>query len=209
MIEGGKILFLDLATSYGWAEGSPGGSPVAGSGRFTAAGASHAKVGAEALVWFADRLALEAPAVVFIERPGLHSVAQGKSSFDVIYRLLGLAFLFGAVAHRRGVYDVRFVKAEEVRLHFLGSKSLKGDVAKRRTEDRCRDLGWAFKNNDESDALAGWDYACEQIRRGSGHPAAAGLFASDAAPKVRRPKAAAERISAAAARDLFRKGGRK
>ena len=215
MREGGIVLALDLATAFGWAEGAPGETPRVGSGRFASGGSSHAAVGAGALQWFADRLAIPPkPAVVFVERIGLHSIAGGKSSFDVVYRLLGLAFMLETIAYRRGVYDVRFAKAEDVRLHFVGTKNAKGDAGKLLTQRRCDALGWTWRNPDEADALALWDYGVEQVAPGAGHEAPAGLFKASAAPKVRKPRNAriipGDKISAKQARELglFDKLGR-
>ena len=211
MREGGTVLALDLAMAFGWAEGTPGETPLVGSGRFAPAGSGHAAIGAEALAWFADRLAVSRPALVVIERPGLHSVAAGKSSFDVIYRLLGLAFLFEAVAYRRGVYNVKFAKAEDVRLHFVGTKSARGDAGKRLVQRRCDALGWNWRNPDEADALALFAYGCELVAPGSGHKAAPGLFNASAAPAARKPRQALpSKISAkdAVALGLFGKPGR-
>jgi hypothetical protein len=176
MREGGTILALDMATIYGRAEGSPGSTPFAGSGRFAVDGAGHAAIGGDQITWLADYYAVTNPAAIFIERPGLHSVKKGKSSYDVIFRLFGLCFQAASVANLRGIYDVRFVEASDVRKHFIGDGNCPGDRAKFLVQERCRELGWAFKNPDEADALAIWDYGCEQIQPGSGHPVLKGYF---------------------------------
>jgi hypothetical protein len=168
-VSSGPILAIDLATAFGWAEGVPGETPRAGSARFAKAGSSDGAVGSGALQWAADYFAFSRPKTVFIERPGLHSVAKGKSSAAVIQRLLGLCFLVQTIAYRRGIYDVRFVQAGDVRKHFLGSGRMDGARAKKLVAARCQALGWEFKNPDESDALALWSYGCETVEPGSGH----------------------------------------
>lgn len=203
MRDGGTIMAVDLASFFGLVEGAPGGDPRAMSNHFAPEGSGHAAIGAGAVEFFADRFALSKPSVVFVERPGLHSVKKGKSSFDVIFRLLGLCFLVHVVAYMRGIYDVRFVRAEDWRLHFLGSKVIPGERAKALACQRCRELGWAFKNADEAEALGLWDYGCELVKPGTGHPAVPGMFGK-AAPIQRKPKAPPLRMSAAEARSLFK-----
>lgn len=205
MREGGTILALDLANGFGWASGSPGTHPFVGSGRFAPEGSSQAAIGAAATKWLADRLAVEKPYAIYIERPRLHTVAKGTSSYQSIYALLGLCYLAAAVAHLRGVYRVEAVEVRQVREHFIGKGSLPGPEAKKLVSERCAQLGWETANNDESDALAIWDFACERLAPGSGHKAIPGLF--QYAPTVRKPRAKLpDRLSAVEARDLFKKG---
>lgn len=180
----GTILAIDLATAFGWAEGVPGKKPLSGSERFAPPGASDGAIGAAALKWAADRFAVSRPKTIFIERPGLYGVAKGKSSVQVIQRLLGLCFLVQSVAYRRGIYDVRYARADEVRLHFLGSRKLSGDAAKKSVSARCKALGWEHQDYDESDALALWSFGCEQIRPGSGAAPATGDLISAAQAKA-------------------------
>lgn len=179
----GTVLAIDLATAFGWAEGAPGEKPISGSERFAPPGSSDGAVGAAAIKWAADRFAVSRPRTIFIERPGLYSVAKGKSSVQVIQRLLGLCFLVQAVAYRRGIYDVRYARADEVRKHFLGSRKMSGEAAKRSVSARCKALGWEHRDYDESDALALWSYGCDQIRPGSGASPATGDLISAAQAK--------------------------
>lgn len=196
------ILALDLATAFGAAWGPLGGPPRVTSGRFAGSGAKHAHVGAEAVRWLNGFLAINPPSHVFIERPHLASIARGHTGFDVIYRLLGLAFTVQAVAYLRGVPDTRLVKVEDVRKHFLGTAGLKGDEAKRWTQRRCAELGWEHKNADEADALAIWSYGCEQIRPGSGQAALPGLNLGDVPTPRRLPT---QRVSYQEARKLLQR----
>lgn len=204
----GPILALDLATRYGAALGVPGLKPVAISGRFGGTGASHAHVGAEAILWFHKYLKVVKPAAVFIERPHLGSLKRGTTSFDVLYRLLGLAFTIQAVAKINGVANSRLVKVEDVRRHFLGAPNLKGENAKRLVQRRCLELGWDHRSDDEADAMALWSYACEIVQPGSGHsylgPSLVLEGGTGAAPKA-RPLPRVVMSAKEAAETLFRK----
>jgi hypothetical protein len=172
---------LDLATACGIAEGMPGGEPRASNASFAVEGGGYFGAGERALIHFSERFAAFPPAVVFIERPGLHSIGKGGTAFQVIFRLLGLIFLVGTVARARGVYDVRLVEVKDIRSHFLGGAAIPGEQAKRLTQIRCRELGYAFATPDEADAIALWDYGCEQIKPGSGHKAPPNLYKTLAA----------------------------
>lgn len=208
MRDGGTVLALDLAAFYGLAEGAPGSVPMARSGRFAPAGAAHAAVGGEAIKWFNAHLSLHTPAAIFIERPHLGTLKRGTTSFDVVYRLLGLAYTFQSVAYLRGVYDCRLVKVEDIRHHFIGHGNLKGDRAKALVQRRCQDLGWAFRNPDEADALALWAYGCEQLKPGSGHAMQPGFnFAAAVALQERpsRPRKQETMSAREAAETLFKK----
>src|SRR4051794_23184226 len=159
MRDGGTILALDLATACGIAEGTPGGDPRASSKTFAVEAGGLFGAGERALMFFSDRLTVDPPAAIFIERPGLHSIGKAGTSFQAIFRLFGLIFLAGVIARCRGIYDVRLIEVKDVRKHFLGGAGVAGPDAKRLTQARCRELGWSFKNPDEADALALWDFA--------------------------------------------------
>ena len=123
MREGGTILALDLATACGIAEGTPGGDPRASSKNFAVELGGLFGAGEQALMFFSDRLTVDPPAAIFIERPGLHSIGKAGTSFQALFRLFGLIFLAGVIARCRGVYDVRLAEVKDVRKHFLGGAS--------------------------------------------------------------------------------------
>ena len=52
---------------------------------------------------------------------------------------------------------------QTVRKHFTGHAGGVSKEQKKRVQDRCDELGWRYKNNDESDAMAVWNFACSQM----------------------------------------------
>lgn len=217
MRDGASIMALDVATACGIAEGPLGGRPTCATFSFNSEGGDHFAVGEKALQFFADRLTLTPPALVIIERPGLHSVAKGRSTLDTFFRLYGLAFLAGTAARCRGVLRITVADAGEARKHFIGISSLPGDIGKRLVQARCRDLGFEFKTPDEADAIALWSMACEQVQPGAGYPIARDLSAAmvrtlSQGQEEARSRRAAKRTKTSAAAQLFKgtaKAGRR
>lgn len=189
MQDGGTILALDVATVFGSVCEAPGGMPRARSGKWGLEGAKDPAIFAAALTWAAtEACAFGRPAVVFMEKPGLHSVAKGKSAASVIYRLWGLCAALSGTLSLLGVNDIRLVDAGTVRAHFIGDGALPGEDAKALVQQRCTELGWPWRTPDEADALAIWAYGCEQVRPGSGHAAPAG-YAAEARARAKAARA--------------------
>jgi hypothetical protein len=176
---GALVHAYDIASTTGWAEGTVadlrgGARPRSGSHRFAPVGATRANVLANAMTWFADRLAIPPrPAAIFIEAPDFFDLGGGKkngvnrTSMETVKLLLGLATLVECVAYKRGVYDVQWVSSASVRRVFLGSGKLKGDVAKREAVLKCRALGWEPSDDNAADALALLVYGFEKLWPGS------------------------------------------
>lgn len=207
MRDGGVVLGIDLATTYGWALGAPGQPQETGHGRFAAAAGNEGAVAFSCLRWANDFFVLNKPAVAFVEEPLLiqnRGPNRRPENPATLKRLWGLSVVVQAVAYGRGLYDVRTVHADAVRRHFIGLKrGIPGDKAKALVQERCTQLGWAWATADEADALAVWAYGCEQVRPGSGHAFVPSLFA---APRARAPQV---RLTAKQAAELlFTKGRR-
>jgi hypothetical protein len=156
---GPLILAIDCATVTGLCSGRPGETPVLETVRFGDNGASHFEIGARALRWVAFRLRDERPDQIWIEEPISFAGLAGKTNKNSLVRLNGLFLLIGSAARLKGV-PVHLVKVNEARKNFIGKGRLKGAEAKRRCRGMCKQLGWAVRNDDESDAAAIWWVAC-------------------------------------------------
>lgn len=152
-----KILALDLARNTGFAFGAASArAPEFGSIRFGSAGASHQALFAAALSWASERLLLWQPDRLVYEAPLQWRGGKSRAGNDEI--LHGLPAILLAVAHLRGVFDIRKAEVKDVRLHFIGGNP-KREVAKRKTIQQCRSIGWAVADDNQADACALWSYA--------------------------------------------------
>ena len=165
-----NILALDLAINTGWSLGRLGDHvPAFGSIRFGAVECSHEARFAHALEWTSDFLKRhhnDVDVVVF-EQPlhfGLRrsngKSASGPGNDEISY---GLAAIVQAVAHLRGVYDVRQARVIDIRRFFLGDNP-KRNIAKRETVGRCKALGIKVEDDNQADAIALWFFQCAQMR---------------------------------------------
>lgn len=153
-----KILALDIATNTGFAIGDPSmREPHFGSVRFGSRGASHAAIFAAALGWTSEQLLAWRPDRLIYEEPLQFRGDRSRGGNDEL--LHGLPAVIMAVAHLRGVFDVRKAPVKSIRMHFIG-KSPKRDLAKRATIAQCRTLGWQVADDNAADACALWSYAC-------------------------------------------------
>jgi hypothetical protein len=163
------IAAFDLATNTGWAAGALGDHvPAFGSIRFGAREASHEARFAHALEWTSDFLKRNRVDLIVFEEPLHYGLRRGKDgkpasgpgNDEISY---GLAAIVQAVAHLRGVYDVRQVRTIDVRRFFLGDNP-KRKIAKRETVGRCRALGLKVDDDNQADAIALWHFQCAQLR---------------------------------------------
>jgi len=159
-----NVLALDLATNSGWALGALGDHvPAFGSIRFGARDCSHEARFAHALQWISDFLKRHEADVLVFEEPlhfGLRRNASNAGNDEISY---GLAAIVQAVAHLRGVYDVRQARVVDIRRFFLGDNP-KRKIAKRETIGRCRALGLNVEDDNQADAIALWHFQCAQLR---------------------------------------------
>jgi Holliday junction resolvasome RuvABC endonuclease subunit len=96
----------------------------------------------------AKHVAIEAPLHV-IDR--FHSAASASA-------LIQLTGALRAAAHRAGC-KVHLFAVSHARKHFIGTSHLNGDEAKAAVMARCKQLGWAFQDNNQADACAVWALA--------------------------------------------------
>jgi hypothetical protein len=161
----GSILFLDLATKSGFADGEPGKKPYFGSMRFAPEGAGSGAIFGGCFKWIAERCQTFKPKTIVYEAPLDPRHVGPKTTRDTAMRLIGLPAVVEAAAYLCGVWDVREARADDVRLFLLGMRPKK-DEAKRLVMAKLRALGYDVDGPDAADALAGWLYACSIIAPG-------------------------------------------
>lgn len=150
------VLFLDIATHTGWCEGEPGGKPIFGSFRCSKEGDNADKF-AGMFKWVAERCQAFKPRHLFFEAP----LARNATTAEA---LMGMAANAQSAARLCGVYSIKRAHVGSVRKFFLPPGSPRsGDAVKQATIQRCRELGYEPKNDDEADAIAGWEYACSIV----------------------------------------------
>lgn len=158
------ILALDLATRTGFARGRIGEQPMCGSIRLAGKGASHGAIGSGLVRWLGEELAKERPDILVLEAPLPAFAKRGMRNANADRILSGLCFLAEAVAHCRGIYDVREASSSAVRSYFVGSVHCTREQAKSWTITRCKSLGWLESADDDAaDACALWSYQCSLI----------------------------------------------
>lgn len=158
----GSILFLDLATRYGFCDGEPGKRPFFGAARFAPEGANSSAVFGGCFKWVAERCQVAKPKTIVYEAPLDPRHMGPKTSRDVGLRLIGLPAVVEAAAYLCGVWDVREARADDIRL-FLINKRPRADEAKRLVMAKLQAMGYEVNDPDAADALAGWLYACHII----------------------------------------------
>lgn len=150
-----KLVALDLGTKMGVAIGDVRGVPTCATVVIGEAGAAHPSRFAFVMDWTHRLIRDEAPDLIAIEKP----IAAGpKGGEERVMLAMGIrASIFG-VAHMRGV-RTREYAVSTVRKHFLGSGRVASALAKKRTFQMCRSLGWDVEDFEQSDAAAVWDLA--------------------------------------------------
>ena len=184
MTDNREIWFLDIASRTGIARGAPGSIPRLSSMKFSRSDddSDNARelANGRAASWLLDTLRLAQamrtlPRAIWCEAP-INPAAPSRNSYHVASSLPLIA-LWGALTGCAGIYSVpcRSIHVATVRKFFLGPGvvgNIDGDAQKRRTFDYCLALGWSPSNMDESDAAAGWLWACALYdRKVSGPPA--------------------------------------
>lgn len=159
------ILFLDLATTFGWCEGVPGEKPIFGHERFAPEGADSPAVFAGAIKWLATRCQAFKPRTIAYEAPLDPRHMGEKTTMNTARRLIGLPACIEGAAYLSGVWDIREARADDVRYFLLGKKVKKAE-AKGLVIGKLRDLGYDVHDDNAADALAGWLYTCSLIAPG-------------------------------------------
>jgi hypothetical protein len=158
----GSILFLDLATKFGWCQGVPGERPEFGAQLCAEEGAGSAAVFFGIWKWTAERCRINAPKTIVIEAPQDPRHMGPKTTRATAMRLIGLPANVESAAFACKVFDVQEARVDDIRL-FLLNKRPKKDVAKKQVIAKLRALGYDVTDPDAADALAGWLYACSQL----------------------------------------------
>lgn len=156
----GQILALDLASKSGWALGTLDDKwPRSGSIQWAKDGASMGRIFSECRLQLRDFLSMhtEIKTVVF-EAPLLPMFKTKKTNFQSTRILIGLCAVVEELLHSIGGYDVREARVADVRTYFLGSNRHKREIAKAKTIQTCKALGWSPTDDNAADALALWDY---------------------------------------------------
>lgn len=149
-----KTLFFDLARLTGWAAGDQRG--VDGWGTFLLPQTyeitpPYFDAAERAISELIDKYK---PALIGFESPLL----RNRDNVAKLRKLYGLANEVERIADRRGI-TCREASLGQIRTHFLGKGYPHGtEEVKTRTKVRCRARGWAVKDDNEADALAGLDY---------------------------------------------------
>lgn len=152
------ILSLDIATTTGWAVGSPGDKPIAG--LVKTSGDIGQKM--SQLRYGIQELGHEyKPDLIIFEQPLHHVPKQGSS--NVLRLALALCGVAEMIAHDAGVRCVE-VPISTWRKHFIGYGRAPKDAHKGWCKDqvihRCQLLGWGDLPHDAAEACGIWDYAC-------------------------------------------------
>lgn len=151
------ILALDLATISGFAVDRPGGGPPL-TGTFTLPGTGgrlgHGLHRFER--WLYDFARINKAGMLVFEAP---IIGGAPLTANVAMICIGLA---AHVESKAAALDIKCVKvaSQTVRTHFVGTSRGDSATLKGKVQDRCRQLGWDYGNDDNrADAAATWDWA--------------------------------------------------
>ena len=159
------VFFADLARTTGWCEGEIGGRPQFGSVRLAPEGSDSPAVNWGIFKFLATRFQAFRPNLFVYEAPRDPRHMGNKTSRAAIRTLIGLPAVAEAAAYGSGVLDIREAEAASIRSMLLqprakGSGKRSEGQLKREVFETVKLLGYEVKNMDESDAVAGWLYAC-------------------------------------------------
>ena len=168
------VLFLDIATTTGWASGPASAERPAASGVIRLARgkdvSTAVKFGA-LLDWLVARLSAERHRMVIFEAPiGPGMDRAGLTNYSTKYLLTGLCAVAEAACHCTRT-PVAQASAASIRKALLPAKPGKGE-AKAAVLAEVRRRGFTPTDDNEADAIAGWLHATAEIRRlGDDYPA--------------------------------------
>lgn len=150
-----RILFLDLATTTGYAFGSTAAVEESGTFRFPRTGDDYGT-----LVWamldafgeLSDRLK---PDQIGFEAP----VMPQKTTIQTLRKLYLMGPMVEAVALKRKIPCFEGGRSE-ILTHFLGrGYPQQREARQSHVKNKCTARGWKFADDNEADALAGLDWA--------------------------------------------------
>lgn len=147
-----SVLFLDLATVLGWAEGEPGERAVSGTHRLAPAGSSPGKILSGYLDFLVPRMAFR-PARIVFESPFINKM--NANTTRILWSLGGITEMVG---HRYGI-PVMEANLNTIRKQMLGFVP-RGDGVKETVISHVKSLGYVPADDNEADALLGWMFAC-------------------------------------------------
>jgi hypothetical protein len=160
-----SFLALDLSkTSAGWAQFKDGWDrPIYGSFRL---GSEYTTIGGTCAALHRELAAIHKLTPVewgFIEKPLTAAQLQGNTNADSLFILAAIAAHAHSFAYAKSWAGQRVIEVNIAtwRKHFFGSqpRGTKSKTLKQLAWDRCVQLGWRPKNDDEADALGILDYA--------------------------------------------------
>ncbi len=159
------VFFMDIARNAGWCEGQVGGKPIFGSVRLAPDGSDSPAVAAGLFRFIGQRFQAFKPNVFVYEAPRTPMQMQGRTNASTLRLTLGLPMVAEAAAYLCGCWDIREAEAATIRA-FVYPKSMrpsgKMDTGqlKRAVFQQIKTLGYDVADTDQSDAVAGWLYAC-------------------------------------------------
>lgn len=166
-----KILAFDPATKTGVAVGRPGERPVLTIETFGGSGSTHGAKFVQALITVRRLIDAHKPDAIALEAA---LAAGGGGAFDRNALAMGFRACILMAAYERNI-KVREIAVSTIRKHFIGNGKLARAKAKAETQRRCRDLKWAYHDDNDADAAAVWDTACALWRLETTQPSR-GLF---------------------------------
>ena len=126
-------------------------------------GDGHGEIAADAIAWIIELLTEMKPVQIVFEQPLPPNFTGGHTTLKTGMVTMGLPFLLQGIAYKFGIFNVEGVRVSDVRSFFIG-ENMKSEEAKRLTFERCQKLGFAPKDDNQSDALALWCYQCAKIK---------------------------------------------
>lgn len=103
---------------------------------------------------------------IFFEDPLNATVLHGQTNIDTLRVLNGLAAHAESWGEAMGCRMIQRVNMTTWRKNFLGTvkRGTKRATLKQLSMERCNQLGWHPKNDDEADALGVLDWACVALK---------------------------------------------
>lgn len=154
-----NILTLDLATSTGWAFGSPGAVPSFGTHVLPSTGANVGRFLASHADWMRSIISENEINHVCFEAP----ILPKKTQIVTLRKLYSLAGLTELMCHRHGI-DCTEADNSKVKKYFAGKSYAK----KPEMIAAAKDRGFDVRNDDEADAIAIWIYTVNRFDRRNG-----------------------------------------
>lgn len=173
----GGLLALDPATLTGWAcgpvpeqepptdleraAGAPWDKPRSGVKEIGFPGCDYGLFIECYDIWIGDRLAALRPGTVAYEIPVIGGFGKaGQVNIKTVSKLFGAVAIITRAAQRHGC-DLLPVHNATIKKHFGRGAGRKKEAIQR----RCRELGWRYRDDNEADALALFDFASSCLQR--------------------------------------------